>query len=71
MVAGSTTQDGALDGMKEITAYMRRSDRTILDLIKNQGFPAVKIGGQWSSSRDKIKAWREKMLDCPQTEAKA
>lgn len=52
----------ALSGMGEISAYFRRSEPTILHLIRTMGFPAKKIGGIWESSKNKIDQWREEQL---------
>lgn len=53
-----------LVGMKEICAYMRRSDRTVRKLIRLHGFPAVKIEGEWVSDSELISLWlREKIKD--------
>jgi hypothetical protein len=46
-----------LKGMKEIRDYYRRSDATILDLIRGYGFPAVKNPGQWESTTEQIDEW--------------
>jgi hypothetical protein len=53
----------ALDGMKEICQYVRRSEATVMKLIRQQDFPAKKIEGQWMSSKTKIDIWRNQQLD--------
>jgi len=47
----------ALTGMKEICQYMGRSEVTILKLIRDQDFPAQKIGGIWESDKDLVNEW--------------
>ncbi|WP_027360415.1 MerR family transcriptional regulator [Desulforegula conservatrix] len=48
----------ALSGMKEITAFVGRSEATVLDWVRKYGFPAKKISGQWESDRSLIEEWR-------------
>jgi predicted DNA-binding transcriptional regulator AlpA len=57
--AASTTE---LLGMKEICSYMRRSETTILKLIKEEDFPAKKICGAWVSDTEIIGHWRKQKL---------
>jgi hypothetical protein len=52
-----------LDGMKEIADYMRRSESTILKMIRELSFPAVKAGGIWVSHTAKIEAWTAALVD--------
>lgn len=52
----------SLTGMKEICRYFRRSEATILKLIRAEGFPAKKIGGQWESDKELIDQWRRKKI---------
>jgi len=54
--------NGALSGMKRISEYVSRSEPTVLAWIRNNGFPARKIGGIWESKKDKIDEWKEKFL---------
>jgi len=57
------TNDTALSGMKAICGYVNRSESTVLKMIKEEGFPAKKIGGGiWESDRDLISAWRKKRI---------
>jgi len=53
MVAESTV----LQGMKEICAYARRSESTLIKLQRTQGFPMAKVQGVWVSDRLDIDAW--------------
>lgn len=52
----------ALSGMKEIADYMRRSESTVLALIRDFDFPAKKIGGVWESDTELADAWRRKQI---------
>jgi hypothetical protein len=52
----------ALVGMTEISAYLRRSDKTTLDLIRGEGLPARKVGGIWESDTLLIDDWRRKRI---------
>ena len=59
----------ALTGMKEISDHVQKSESTILGLIRDCGFPAVKITGKiWESDTDLISAWRKKMIAGGQVE---
>ena len=52
-----------LTGMKEICTYEKKSEATILDLIRNYGYPAVKIRGKiWESDTDLIEKWRIQII---------
>jgi len=53
----------ALLGMKEITEYVRRSDATVLALIRDFDFPAVKLVGIWESTTESIDEWRRRMVE--------
>jgi hypothetical protein len=48
----------ALNGLKAISAYAGKSVNTLSKLIREEGFPAVKIGGEWCSDTRKIDEWR-------------
>ena len=54
--------DGArskpLQGLKAICAYMGKTEKTVLRLIKTENFPARKIGGGWESDETSIESWR-------------
>jgi len=53
-----------LSGMLAIRGYYHYSESTILKLIREQGFPAVKIsGGIWESDTDLIDKWRLKKIE--------
>jgi hypothetical protein len=54
----------ALVGMAEICEYVRRSDATVLKLIRDEGSPAKKIGGIWESDKLLIDEWRVQVLRC-------
>ena len=49
---------GRLDGLKAISTYAGVSMNTVRKLIKDEGFPAGKIGAQWISSTDSVDKWR-------------
>src|SRR4030042_4911362 len=54
----------ALHGMKEISAYCRRSEATIISWIQTRDFPASKIGGGvWESDRGLIDDWRRGQIN--------
>ena len=44
--------------MKSICQHMERSEATVLKLIRDESFPAVKIGGIWESDTMEITVWR-------------
>jgi hypothetical protein len=47
-----------LSGMKAICDYVKRSEPTVLAYIKNQSFPARKVGGVWECSKEDVDEWR-------------
>lgn len=49
----------ALIGIKEISVYMRRSERTVLRLIKEHNLPVVKERGQWIAYPEILAGWRK------------
>ncbi len=53
---------GSLSGMQEIANYVNRSDATVLKLIRDDDFPAKKIGGVWEAKKDNVDAWYEEMV---------
>ena len=53
-----TTETTSLSGMAEIAAYVRRSEKTVLEWVYTMDFPARKIGGIWESDKDLIAVWR-------------
>ena len=55
--------DSSLTGMQEIAEASGYSRQTVEKFIKNENFPAVKIGGRWSSDKALIVEWkREKII---------
>ncbi len=53
------TTGRALDGMKEICGYVRRTESTVLKWVRELGFPAKKVGGGiWQSETALIDEWR-------------
>jgi len=55
-------QKKALTGMKAICAYVGRSEPTVLGLIRNEGLPARKIRGEWTSDAEMIDEWRRRKI---------
>jgi predicted DNA-binding transcriptional regulator AlpA len=65
MVTGAMVAEmkqSALIGMKMICDCMDRSEATVLKLIRDEGFPAVKIGGIWESDRGEVDNWRREKI---------
>lgn len=59
-----------LTGMKEICDYERKSDATVLMMIREKGYPAKKITGHiWESDTDLIDAWWKRVLSEDQQES--
>jgi hypothetical protein len=52
----------ALSGMKEICNHVSRSEATVLVLIRDEGFPATKLGGIWESDTELISEWRKNRI---------
>jgi predicted DNA-binding transcriptional regulator AlpA len=53
----------ALNGMDEISEYYGYSAPTVLALIRNRSFPAVKpSGGNWVSDTELIDQWRREQI---------
>jgi len=53
----------ALIGMKEICGYLRKSEVTVLDMIRSYGLPAKKVRGYiWESDTDLIDQWRRALI---------
>lgn len=57
----------ALSGMKAIRDYCRSinlssSEASIIQMIKDYGFPARKLCGIWESDREAIAAWRKQYV---------
>lgn len=51
-----------LMGMKAICNYVKRSDATVLQWIREQDFPANKIGGIWESTTKQVDDWKDKVV---------
>lgn len=62
MVSRTAAQDGALQGMKEICRYMGKSEPTILRYIRQLGFPANKVNGEWVSDAALVAEWRRGLI---------
>ncbi len=45
---------------KEVERLMQLNRVTIYRLIRDAGFPALKLGGQWRFPRDEVERWLEK-----------
>ncbi len=52
-----------LSGLEEIAQYTRRSKATVLDWIRNEGFPAAKLGHVWESDKDMVDAWKREKIE--------
>lgn len=53
-----------LTGMKEISAYAKRSEATIMDWILRENFPAENVGGVWESHTGRIDSfYRAKAME--------
>lgn len=65
----SLKSESALSGMKEITAFVGRSEATVLEWVRKYGFPAKKISGQWESDRTLIEKWRLRQIETRSNEA--
>lgn len=53
-----------LTGMKEISAYARRSEATIMDWIQRENFPADCVNGIWETCTDRIDSfYRAKAME--------
>ena len=52
----------ALSGMKAICKHFDRSEVTVLALIRDEDFPATKIGGIWESDTELISEWRKNRI---------
>lgn len=56
-------QGRELLGLKAIYAYLGKSENTVRRLIREQGLPAAKIGGEWQSNERLIREWRIAILN--------
>lgn len=52
----------SLDSKGEILKFMRCGWPRLKYLIDNENFPAVKIGGQWTSDKEMINEWRKEKI---------
>ncbi len=52
-----------LTGSEKISAFMGRGWKLILHWIREDGFPAVKIGGRWESDAELIRQWRKGQIE--------
>lgn len=55
-------QGRELLGLKAICIYLGKSENTVRRLIREQGLPAAKIGGEWQSNTRLIQDWRLKQF---------
>jgi hypothetical protein len=55
--------DDILKGMLEISAYINRSEATVIRLVNSFEFPAKKVCGIWESSKKKVDKWRDAFFD--------
>ena len=51
-----------LCGLKEIAEHIGKSEGTLRRLIAREHFPAVKIGGEWTSDAVMIRQWRRERI---------
>jgi hypothetical protein len=61
-------KDNALSGMNAIRDFNRSinlasSEASVIQMVKESGFPAKKIGGIWESDKRSIVAWRLKFVN--------
>ena len=61
--AGAIKPSTNLSGLEEIAQYARRSKATVLGWIKNEGFPAAKLGHVWESDREMIDQWKRDRIE--------
>jgi len=55
-------QDDSLIGMKEIADAAGFSWKTVEKFIKDDNFPATKLGGRWASDRLLIAEWKRNKI---------
>ena len=51
-----------LVGREQIAAFVGRGWKIISGWIKDRGFPAVKLDGQWESDTELIRQWRHDQI---------
>ncbi|MEN6422619.1 MAG: hypothetical protein ABFD76_11815 [Smithella sp.] len=61
-------KDNALSGMNAIRDFNRSinlasSEASVIQMVRESGFPAKKIGGIWESDKRSIIAWRVKYIN--------
>lgn len=64
----SEAKENALSGMNAIREFNRSinlasSESSVIQMARDCGFPAKKIGGIWESNKLSIIAWREKFVN--------
>jgi len=52
-----------LSGMKEICAYVGKSEKTVRRYISDESFPAVMLAGVWESDTALVDGWRVSRID--------
>ncbi len=53
-----------LTGMKEISAYARRSEATVMDWILREDFPADNVNGVWETTTGRVDSfYRAKAME--------
>lgn len=52
-----------LEGMAQIADYVGKSYPTVLKFIKNENFPAKKLGGEWTSYTDLVDEWKRRRVE--------
>jgi len=62
MVARDDKSETALVGMAAICQYMNRGEKTVLNLIRDEDFPARKLGGIWESDKELVDKWRRRRI---------
>lgn len=45
--------------IKEVSAFLKVTERTIYSLLADQAIPAFKVGGQWRFRRSDLVKWME------------
>ena len=55
--------DAAILTLKEVSEYLKVTERTIYRLAASRKIPAFKVGGSWRFSRAEIDLWRRRQSD--------
>lgn len=58
-----TAPTSNLSGLEEIAQYARRSKATVLGWIRNEKFPAAKLGHVWESDKGLIDQWKRDRIE--------